>query len=426
MADPSIQVGADSQLATTVFEMLGKVPPLPKECCIFKVPECLRSVNEEAFTPIVISIGPLHHEEKKLQPFEAHKKRYLSSFLQRNSNISLEDCVKLLRGCEERARNFYFEDQFSWCYSSDEFVRMMLLDGCFIIEFFLEEENEYDPVKKSHSLWNSVARDILLLENQLPYFVLNNLYNLVNGPEKRCSRVSFHQITLHRLNYLLIMGQPDHFIRSSCDDIKHLLDILRVFFVPSTTRILTKETAKVRRIPSATTLHESGVKFNMGTTNCFLDITFTKGVINIPTMIVEDRTELVFRNLIAMEQSQEDTTTFIGDYFYILDSLVNTANDVAFLQSNGIIENYLGSNEEVAQMINNIENGVVARIDRNYYGALMQDLNDYYSRPWHQWKAKLRRDYFNNPWTIISLCAAFFLLVCTLIQTVCLVISVRR
>ncbi|KAF9603225.1 hypothetical protein IFM89_034558 [Coptis chinensis] len=113
MAGPSIQVGADSQLATTMVEMLREVPPLPTECCIFKVPESLRSGNEEAYTPIVISIGPLHHEEKKLQPFEAHKKRYLSSFLQRNSDISLEDCVKLLRGLEERAHNFYFEDQFS-------------------------------------------------------------------------------------------------------------------------------------------------------------------------------------------------------------------------------------------------------------------------------------------------------------------------
>ncbi|KAF9592585.1 hypothetical protein IFM89_016036 [Coptis chinensis] len=385
MAGPSIQVGADSQLATTVVEMLRKVPPLPTECCIFKVPECLRSVNEEAYTPIVISIGPLHHEEKKLQPFEAHKK-------------------------------------------SDEFVTMMLLDGCFIIEFFLKAifpKDKYDPVKRSCSLRDSVYRDILLLENQLPYFVLNNLYNLVNGPEKRCSIFSFHQLTLRHLKYLLKMGQPDHFIRSSCDDIKHLLDILLVYFVPSTTRIQTTETAKVRTIPSATTLHESGVKFNTGTTNCFLDITFTYGVIHIPTMTVDDGTELVFRNLIAMEQSQEDTTNFIGDYFDILDSLVNTANDVAFLQFNGFIENGLGSNEEVAQMINNINNGVIATPSKShYYGALMQDLNDYYRC--HQWMAKLRRDYLNNPWTIRSLCAAFFLLVCTLIQTVCSVISVRR
>jgi hypothetical protein len=30
-------------------------------CCIYKVPERLRELNEKAYTPRVVSIGPIHH-----------------------------------------------------------------------------------------------------------------------------------------------------------------------------------------------------------------------------------------------------------------------------------------------------------------------------------------------------------------------------
>ncbi|KAK0608906.1 hypothetical protein LWI29_037856 [Acer saccharum] len=43
------------------------VPP----CCIYRVPKDLRKINEAAYTPQVISIGPLHHGEKEF--FEMEK-----------------------------------------------------------------------------------------------------------------------------------------------------------------------------------------------------------------------------------------------------------------------------------------------------------------------------------------------------------------
>jgi len=37
------------------------------ECCIYKVPNLLRNVKPEAYTPQLISIGPLHYGDAKLQ-----------------------------------------------------------------------------------------------------------------------------------------------------------------------------------------------------------------------------------------------------------------------------------------------------------------------------------------------------------------------
>ena len=35
------------------------------KCCIYKVPNKLREVREEAYTPKLISIGPVHHNKKE-------------------------------------------------------------------------------------------------------------------------------------------------------------------------------------------------------------------------------------------------------------------------------------------------------------------------------------------------------------------------
>lgn len=41
-------------------------------CCIYRVPDRLRKVNPEAYTPQMLLIGPLHHS-KKDEAFELYK-----------------------------------------------------------------------------------------------------------------------------------------------------------------------------------------------------------------------------------------------------------------------------------------------------------------------------------------------------------------
>ena len=62
-------------LATSMRRELHGLTPLSPSCCIYKVPERLRCVNEKAYTPQVVSIGPIHHGKKGLEDMEEHKKR---------------------------------------------------------------------------------------------------------------------------------------------------------------------------------------------------------------------------------------------------------------------------------------------------------------------------------------------------------------
>ncbi|KAF5180801.1 hypothetical protein FRX31_029610, partial [Thalictrum thalictroides] len=166
----------------SIKTMFDNVPPLLSEYSIYRVQERLRKVNEEAYTPMVVSIGPYHHGKEKYKTMEYQKLRYLYSCLLRDNLVALHECVKLVLGLERSAREFYAE---TISYTKKEFVKMMLVDGFFIVElirqyYYPDLRNEFDPIFKNHWIFNAVYRDMLLLENQLPFSVHEGLYTLIN------------------------------------------------------------------------------------------------------------------------------------------------------------------------------------------------------------------------------------------------------
>ncbi|KAK3205158.1 hypothetical protein Dsin_019204 [Dipteronia sinensis] len=81
----------------------------------------------------MVSIGPLHHGREELKPMEDYKRRYLKEFLQR-TEVSLEDFIKFINDKEVKIRNCYAE---TIRHSSDDFVKVILVDAAFTIELIL-------------------------------------------------------------------------------------------------------------------------------------------------------------------------------------------------------------------------------------------------------------------------------------------------
>jgi len=69
-------------LIVQIDEKLRGLPSNHSTCSIFKVPSRLRHVNERAFEPEILSIGPYHRGKDNLKMMEEHKKRYLQELLQ--------------------------------------------------------------------------------------------------------------------------------------------------------------------------------------------------------------------------------------------------------------------------------------------------------------------------------------------------------
>ncbi|KAK7850349.1 hypothetical protein CFP56_001144, partial [Quercus suber] len=87
------------------------------------VPNRLCKVDEQAFTPLLISIGPIHCSNAKLQTMKKCK-------------IDLKNLVERIRAREIEFRSYYAESVVS-SISSDDFVTMILVDGMFILAHVL-------------------------------------------------------------------------------------------------------------------------------------------------------------------------------------------------------------------------------------------------------------------------------------------------
>ncbi|KAL5698302.1 hypothetical protein ACHQM5_029360 [Ranunculus cassubicifolius] len=314
------QVGdRDDHLVNSIKSMLQTVPPLPSEPCIYRVPYVHRRVNEEAYTPVIVSIGPLHHGKQTLQEMEVHKQRYLNDFLKRRPDIGLKNYVRILRDIEERARNCYAE---CIMLGSDDFIQIMLLDGCFIIELFLkcmytQFRNKNDPIFMASVIRFEVRRDMLLLENQLPFFVLECLFDL-NVEAGLHMGLSFDKIALHFIGSFVGSLQ----LRRSSYQVKHFVDLYIQCHALPEARMLPRGGTAIRSIPSATKLHDAGVEFKKSmTSKHFMDVKFSnQGFLEMPSFVVGDTAESFLRNLIAFEQCDNSNTRYISEYIVLLSN----------------------------------------------------------------------------------------------------------
>ena len=417
----------DEKLLNEVRTMFQKLESLSStaECRIYRVPYNLRKVNEEAYTPQVISIGPIHHNDPRFQTMEKHKVRYLRSFIERKEiKTKLENLVGTIREMEDRIRHCYVATILP---ESDDFVKMIMLDASFILELFFKIAGgglpRDDPLSVEACLYCVVWQDLLLLENQLPFFVLEELYDLACPDYSKF--VPLIYLTFSFFNSLNI-----HDVSSVNVKIQHFTDLLGTFQDRlGTFQLPYREPPVCKRRKkdgflkySATQLHVAGVKFKKDSSKYLGDLNFKGGVLKIPVLEFDDNTEVLVRNIMALEQRDDRRAAFITDFYLIMDGLINTTKDVDLLIGKGIIVNFLGDNSAVKSLINNL-NKEIFRIGVSNYTGLCDDLNDFYEEPWHRWKVILRDQYFSIPWRTAFTIAFIILLVLMLAQAVYFIIK---
>ncbi|XP_075083623.1 UPF0481 protein At3g47200-like [Nicotiana tabacum] len=414
-----------------------------KSTTILKVNMGLRKSNPEAYTPTLICIGPYHKKNPELNSMEKYKLLYLRRFLQRKVGINVEMSLSEIS---------IFKDEALKCYDDNldsdivvKFSQMMLLDGCFVVEF-IRERCEVEPREESNQIinleWmiNQVCGDMVLLENQLPFFVLTMLHDMTKNPTEQ----SF-------LN--MLRRKIDDF---NAEDIDHLLDAVHMFCCPSHEK--TRETKNASNkeneccklsfcgnilqltmakeipnvldlwdcyhIPSATELYDAGVSFSkIGTVDedfkdktTLFDIKFTKGIMKAPCFTIEDTMETFMRNLIAYEQHSADAYPYFSNYAHIMTQLIGSHRDVNLLRQNKIILKDQGDDKEVASIFKKLSSGV--KVTDFYYIEECSKLIQHCEKPWSQMMASLRHNYFQSPWAGASTMAAIILLTLTVIQTV--------
>ncbi|KAJ4714817.1 hypothetical protein OWV82_013246 [Melia azedarach] len=417
---------------------------------IYKIPQHLREGGDDrVYFPQTVSLGPYHHGKKRLRKMDRHKWRSLDHVLKR-SNQDIKIYLDSIKELEEKARACY-EGPIN--LSSNEFVEMVVLDGCFVLELFRGAAEGFtglgyprnDPVFSMRGSMHSIQRDMIMLENQLPLFILDRLLGLQFGDPDQKGLVAklalrfFDPLTPtdepltkgDRNKLETSIGYANTFDPLSDQGGLHCLDVFRNSLLrsgpqPVPPKIWMKRWSHTNRVADkrrqqlihcVTELREAGVKFRKRKTDRFWDIKFEHGILSIPRLFIHDGTKSLFLNLIAFEQCHFDCSNDITSYVIFMDNLINSPEDVGYLHYCGIIEHWLGSDAEVADLFNRLCEEVVFDINDSYLSRLSEDVNGYYNHKWNAWRATLSHKYFNNPWAIISFVAAVVLLFLTFAQT---------
>ncbi|XP_011027286.1 PREDICTED: putative UPF0481 protein At3g02645 [Populus euphratica] len=477
-----------------------------------KVPDNLKDdENKECYEPSVVSIGPYHYKDRQNKLHEAEKlkvqmAREFVLYTKKDIEILYSEVAKVA----ENAKRFYEGCSLS-CFDDEQFTRMMFLDGCFILQFI--RGVMYNKLDMSDQQIILVKRDLLLLENQLPFSVLKSLMSLKNDGDDRGMEININDFLLLQIlqqsdqrrpvwvlswlvkGYLLLLliytsviypfhilqGSGDYFFISPLFGIlvagvifvckmvaslmrsllcgnkwqaakyhwpphqepAHILELLYSMFTRSQ-----KEKHKQclrsccihylseclgnlfpKSKPgkyghnlyySAKDLRKVGIHFKPSKTSTLTDVKFESsifyGTLKIPSITIEKATKSMLLNLLAYETAAFLDDLWVTSYIRFIDSLIDDAEDVRVLRSNGILINYLGPDQEVADLFNQIGRSLEPN-SNIVYNDVKRKINLSCDSIWKKWIAEWHQTYFSSPWAFIAFIAAAAGLVLTATQT---------
>ncbi|KAL5976395.1 hypothetical protein ACLOJK_020726 [Asimina triloba] len=164
---------------------------------MFKVPPYLRDANPQAFTPKFVSIGPLHRGQAHLASTQKYKWAILRCILDRKGGKDIKFYVDAIAEHKNTARRCYVLENDE--ISDGDFMEMLVLDSFFIIELLLAFAHghaslgypaEEEPIFLAPEFDRRIKPDFLLLENQIPLFVLKRLFEMVAEPGDSLERLA--------------------------------------------------------------------------------------------------------------------------------------------------------------------------------------------------------------------------------------------
>ncbi|KAF3338503.1 hypothetical protein FCM35_KLT17340 [Carex littledalei] len=299
---------------------------------------------------------------------------------------------------------------------------------------------------------------MLLFENQIPFFILQKMYNVASG-----HKTANEHVVASVLGKILKDNILDIPITAEKNDypkkIHHLLHLFHWWLRPSekqnecstvgstlikqlrlwlqVIRKLLEEKWKCqtdnnqqqeqsKRWRRAVEYYEAGVHFKLPqkSSHSPLDIEFENGELRIPKLIIDEKTSYIFGNLLAFEQeTAQFGDDFITTYITFMSQLLSMPEDVTLLSRKGIIEHHLGCDEDVSELFKNLTKFRFLEMgSRGYLKPVCDVLEKHYENHWNRWFAWLRHKHMTNPWLILGLVVAAIVAISAVVQALCSVI----
>lgn len=445
---------------------------------ISKVNNQIRDSANGEFEPCAVAIGPYHENWDSTAAVEVKKQMLRRALRQAGSSdhdqrAELSRYVNEINGLVERVKQCY-----SWTPENDErMATMLLLDGLFIVSWFVLGTGPSG--RTSESQWwlddATVVRDVLyILENQVPFFVVETIHELVERGESREDLL--HSLTRYVRNLVKGLGYATGIDLAGEERPCHLLNLLHRQFRPVTLdqrqrdgdgdgllrqiggnaadpcrrllqlvgntcfswittrlRLATSpgdepEIVLVPRWRTAVYYREHGVRLRARDVGgrdgarSILDVELRGDKLLIPCLTIDKETWIILRNLMALEQSNPKLGSYVTTYCLLMSQLASREKDVELLSDKGIIFHFLKSDGDVAACFGNLCNGIVLEINDptnlNYLSPTWVALEGICRSGRRRSMAWMRQSQCNNYAMTVALAAAVILFVCTVLQTV--------
>ena len=421
---------------------------------ISKPPKALVDVKPQSYRPQILTIGPLHEILSGSPVLYDCKALCVNKFM-RAHNIS--DVDELMKCLFYDPSDLHIHYSGLPNYSSESLQLLVTMDTIFIREFLLFIPTEWDSILEEHTqfckicnnniAFKQVLGDLFLMGNQIPVSYLKKLID--EFPKN--SELEWDELQ-EGLNYAVAIIDPFFISKGlslqemgyifetpefvSCN---HLLDFLYVWVLRERSQMSgskptkpwrfprlrdlfeTKQEPRKKtifgdRLPTVSQLSKAGIGFRaIEGAISVMNYNKRKLRLDLPRLIVKDRTEDMLRNLLAYEQTSKANSEFTK-YVSIMDSLIDTPEDVAILTKAQVIENHLGSDEKLLKMWNDMCTNIDIRPCERW-DEMIRDVLDDYENPDHAMYAEFREKYLSRPWLAISLLVGFLLLLMSILQT---------
>uniref|UniRef100_A0A803P083 Uncharacterized protein n=1 Tax=Cannabis sativa TaxID=3483 RepID=A0A803P083_CANSA len=291
---------------------------------VFNVPKILMASDPESYTPQEVAIGPYHYWRTELYEMERYK---LSSAKRAQKNLQcgrkFQDLVQHLINQEHKIRACYHK---YLDFSGETLAWMMAIDASFLLEFLqvyaIKEgfnKGFSSSSRMSHlvdftgrkSAHNAILRDIIMLENQIPLFLLRKILEF---QFESCDEMLLAMLVgfSKEVSPFKMMEQEAIIKVSEC---AHLLDFLYDIITPQ--QIENQD--EVIEISDHDDENQDQQKQSFFVT------------LYLPAVSLDVNAETIMRNLVAYEASNASGPLIFTRYTELMNGIIDTEEDVKFL-----------------------------------------------------------------------------------------------
>ncbi|XP_042047892.1 putative UPF0481 protein At3g02645 [Salvia splendens] len=211
---------------------------------IFAVPKILMATDPDSYIPQQVAIGPYHHLRAELYDMERYKVAAAKRNQKELDNVKLKHLADHLMKMDLRIKASYHRplrigvEALAWMMAVDvsflfEFMQVCAVKEGKVITRISSRMDYLINLARRKTAHSAILRDIVMLENQIPLFVMRKLLEL------QFSSLEMADERLHAMLAALSKDLSPFQMAESCQrvvvsDCAHLLEFLYNYVVPST------------------------------------------------------------------------------------------------------------------------------------------------------------------------------------------------